>query len=643
MRQLIALFFLLLALPCAASEPPQSPGPWVVEARFETPMQLWQATREFAPWQRRDDVLVLEVPDRYSWQRLQRFGLTLSVDRQLTDLLQAPPARGSGPGIPGFPCYRTVVETYASAQKLASDYPDLAQWLPIGDSWEQLNGAPGQGQTLYVLRLGRQDDQPRPALFAMAAMHARELTTAELLTRFAEYLLAGYGSDPDITWMLDEHEVHLLLQANPDGRRQAQLGELWRKNTNQSYCGPTSSQRGADLNRNYPFAWGGAGASTSACNQTYRGSGPASEPETQAVRDYVRELFPAARPADYVTPAPADTAGVFIDVHSFGGLLLWPWGELQAAAPNAIALEKFGRRLAWFNGYEAKPAVQLYPTSGTTTDFAYGERGVAAFTYELGSWFFEQCDAFESTVLQDNLQSLFYALRVARAPYQLPAGPDLLSLRPMSSVVERGEPLRFRAQAVSGRYNSQGSGSLPGAAMGAQISLINPPWSATAVIEPFQLLSSAPASTIELEVDVATDQLRPGTHLAYSQAEDLDANLGPVYSSFFSVVEPGTTGLLFGRVTGATGEPVSASLQSLDSSAEAADDGLYRLRIVPGVDQLTISATGYLSRSLSIPPLAAGSELELNIVLQPDCGDQLCDLLFSHGFEASGGSQLIQQ
>ena len=41
------------------------------------------------------------------------------------------------------------------------------------------------------------------------------------VTRFAEQLVAGYGVEADATWLLDFHEIHLLLQTNPDGRKQA--------------------------------------------------------------------------------------------------------------------------------------------------------------------------------------------------------------------------------------------------------------------------------------------------------------------------------------------------------------------------------------------------------------------------------------
>jgi carboxypeptidase T len=68
--------------------------------------------------------------------------------------------------------------------------------------------------------------------------------------------------------MLDHHEVHLMLHTNPDGRKKAEAGLSWRKNTNNNFCA-NSNNRGVDLNRNFTFAWNapdGSGSSGSACS-----------------------------------------------------------------------------------------------------------------------------------------------------------------------------------------------------------------------------------------------------------------------------------------------------------------------------------------------------------------------------------------
>ena len=183
------------------------------------------------------------------------------------------------------------------------------------------------------------------------------------MTRFAEYLVNNYGTDPDATWFLDHQEVHLVLHANPDGRKHAETGQFWRKTTDTINCADPNNW-GIDLNRNYPYNWGCCGGgSGQGCAETYRGPSPASEPETQAVRDYVIANLP-----DYGDPQqgpiPPDAAGMFLDIHSFSQLVLWPWGYTDQVPPNGIQMQTLGRKGAagkWESHRHgtAKPYLQL--------------------------------------------------------------------------------------------------------------------------------------------------------------------------------------------------------------------------------------------------------------------------------------------
>ena len=245
--------------------------------------------------------LVLAVSET-EYAELVNSGLMVEKDQHLTNfyagssqLQSANLAEAQQAAIPGYACYRTVEETFATAVSIANNYPNLATWTDVGNSWQKNQGL--GGYDMNVLKLTNSAiPGPKPIIFITSAIHAREYTTAELTTRLAENLVAGYGTDADITWILDHHEVHFMLQANPDGRKQAETGILWRKNTNQNYCSPTSNSRGADLNRNFPYNWGCCnGSSTDQCSTTYRGASAASEPEAQAVVNYIQNNFVDAR------------------------------------------------------------------------------------------------------------------------------------------------------------------------------------------------------------------------------------------------------------------------------------------------------------------------------------------------------------
>ena len=202
-------------------------------------------------------------PGQYA-DLLQR-GYRIEIDEEKTGYYRVPTQAlpGQVQAIPGYPCYRTVEETYSSMQNLESAYPNLVTLLDIGDSWDKVTSSGSAGYDLYLMILSNKSTAgPKPRFFLMAEVHAREYVTAETALRFAEHLLSGYGIDPDITWLLDYYEVHVLPMTNPDGRKQAETGILWRKNTDNDDGCSYSSYWGTDLNRNHAFKWGCCGGSS---------------------------------------------------------------------------------------------------------------------------------------------------------------------------------------------------------------------------------------------------------------------------------------------------------------------------------------------------------------------------------------------
>ncbi|MCP5108168.1 MAG: carboxypeptidase [bacterium] len=449
-------------------------------------------------------------------------------------------------GIPSFPCYRTVEETFASAEATAAAYPALATWTDQGDSWEKVNGL--GGYDMNVLKLTNSAAAgPKPKLFLTGAIHAREYATAELVTRFAEYLLANYGTDADATWLLDHHELHIMLQTNPDGRKKAETGLSWRKNTNQDYCGPDSNNRGADLNRNFEFKWACCGGSGSEpCSPLYHGADAASEPETQAVQNYMRSLFPDQRGPNDSDAAPPDATGVYLDIHSSGRLVLWPWGWTSAPAPNAADLQTFGRKMAYFNGHTPKQGYGLYPTDGTTKLFAYGELGIPGYTIELGTQFFQGCTYFENTLLPDNMPTLLYAFKVVRTPYKTPSGPDAvnitLSAGSTPTGVSAGTLVTLRASIDDTRYNDTNGTEPSQNIAAAEYYIDTPPW----VISPVPIAAAMSASdggfdsnreAVEGVIDTAG--WSETQHIIFVRGRDTDGNWGAFSAVFLYIGDSG--------------------------------------------------------------------------------------------------------
>ncbi len=330
-----------------------------------------------------------------------------------------------------------------------------------------------------------------------------------------------------------------MLQANPDGRKRAEQGLLWRKNHNTNHC--PAYIPGVDLNRNFAFEWGHPdGSSDDSCSQIFHGPGPASEPETRAVANYMSRLFPDARGPSDDDAAPSSTSGVYLDIHSHGRLLLWPWGHTDKVAPNATALQSLGRKLAFFNGYHPIQGIGLYPATGTTFDHSYGELGVTSFTYELGTLFFQGCGYFERSILKANLDSLLYAFKVARTPYLTPTGPDVrnLSLSDAASTtgVAAGTSVTLSATFDDTRYrNSNGAEPTQNIAAG-EYYLDAPHWTAGAVAHYMAAAEGAFDSRSEQAIaTIDTSGLAAGRHTVFVRAKDADDNWGAVGAIFLFV------------------------------------------------------------------------------------------------------------
>ncbi|HEX5133487.1 MAG TPA: M14 family zinc carboxypeptidase [Candidatus Krumholzibacteria bacterium] len=269
--------------------------------------------------------------------------------------------------------YHTYAELDTALSNLEAAYPAIAKRSIIGTSLE--------GRNIYALKISDNVtvDESEPEVLYMGNHHARELMSVEIPLRFAQYLLASYGVDSEITGYIDNREIWFVPMINPDGHYYVQQNHggssnsWWRKNRRDNGNGTF----GVDLNRNYGYQWGydNVGSSPSTSNETYRGTGPFSEPETQVVRDFVNSH-------DFIA---------WFSYHSYGELLLYPWGYIYGNTPDHGVFEALGDSLVEDNGYLAgNPASgAIYITNGDSDDWGYAEQvsknKIFAFTPEVNS------------------------------------------------------------------------------------------------------------------------------------------------------------------------------------------------------------------------------------------------------------------
>src|SRR5690606_9786063 len=119
---------------------------------------------------------------------------------------------------------------------------------------------------------------------------------------------------PEVRYLVDNTEMYFIPCINPDGYIYNETtdpfgGGLWRKNR---WKGDDGMVYGVDLNRNYGYEWGAdnSGSSPQPNGQTFRGTGPFSEPETQAVKFF----------------CDSHQFRIALNYHTYGNLLIHPWG-----------------------------------------------------------------------------------------------------------------------------------------------------------------------------------------------------------------------------------------------------------------------------------------------------------------------------
>lgn len=598
----IAILALILALPVSAGDPDDGR---VLRIAFDSPAELAELAARLDVWEvHRDEI----TPDagyviaRVSATEADRLTAQGADVQEMTSLSLHPNT------IPGFDCYRTIEELEAQLATWGTQYPSLTYLSSLGSSYE--------GRPLTVMRLTNEaTGLDKPIFFLMANVHGRELITPETAMVFIQYFLENYDVDPDVTWLLNEHLIYVLVSANPDGHIKNEPGQpwvYWRKNTH-PYGSCSATDYGVDLNRNHDFKWGGAG--TNPCEETYQGPSAASELETQAVQNYARSLFPDQRGPGDDDAAPDTASGVFVTLHSYSNLILWPWGHTYSDAPNAAQLQMLGQRMAAFNNYTPQQSANLYTTTGSTDDWVYSDLGVASFTFEIGSQsdgFYPGCSRYDA-LIQPNVDSLLYAAKVARTPYVTPFGPHTLDVTTTLPVALVGQAVPVQALVNDGDSKTVGQ-----TIVAAEAYLDVPPWDGgtpyalTAMDGVFDEASEMVQGTLE------TAGATRGRRLIYVRGRDADGYWGPVSALFVDLADSGAiTGV---ARDGDSGQPLSGVTVSAAGAGETFSTltnptGVYAIPLPPGTYTVSAALMGYAPFSTTVS-VAFSQTVALDIALQ---------------------------
>ncbi|MBI9053195.1 MAG: T9SS type A sorting domain-containing protein [Bacteroidales bacterium] len=134
-----------------------------------------------------------------------------------------------------FPTYDLYVEMLNAYE---TNYPDICKVVDIGTTVN--------GRNLLVLRISDNVniEENEPEFFYTSTMHGDETTGYVLMLRLIDSLVTNYGSVPEITNLVNDIEIYINPNANPDGTYRSD-------NSTISYA-TRANGNGIDLNRNFP-------------------------------------------------------------------------------------------------------------------------------------------------------------------------------------------------------------------------------------------------------------------------------------------------------------------------------------------------------------------------------------------------------
>ena len=160
--------------------------------------------------------------------------------------------------------YPTYEVYRAMMKKFETDYPSLCKLDSIGTTV--------QGRKIYVLKISDNvdTDEPEPEVFYTSTMHGDETTGYILLLRLTDYLLSNYNVLPQAKELIDNLQIYINPNANPDGTYHggnSTVSSATRYNANS-----------IDINRNFPDPRAGQHPDDKPW-----------QPETQAMMDFASQ------------------------------------------------------------------------------------------------------------------------------------------------------------------------------------------------------------------------------------------------------------------------------------------------------------------------------------------------------------------
>ncbi|XP_062981317.1 carboxypeptidase B2 [Elgaria multicarinata webbii] len=264
--------------------------------------------------------------------------------------------------------YHSLKVIYFWMEEMAAKHADIIQKIRIGVSYEK--------RPLYILKLSDGQRTPKNAIWIDCGIHAREWISPAFCLWFVGYAAHSLQTNRDagMVRLLQQLDVYVMPVMNVDGYDYTwTTNRMWRKSRSlhdNNVC------IGTDLNRNFDAGWCGKGASDDACEQTYCGPYPESEPEVKAVVNFLKKH--------------KEHVKGYITMHSYSQMVLFPYSYTKNRSKDHDELQSVAFKVAntmkvkYQNRYQAGAGAQtIYLAPGGSDDWAYDLGIKYSFTFEL--------------------------------------------------------------------------------------------------------------------------------------------------------------------------------------------------------------------------------------------------------------------
>jgi hypothetical protein len=269
-------------------------------------------------------------------------------------------------------------------------YPDLVNVFSIGNSV--------LGKDIWCIRITNENNtKPKSSCLINGCIHGGEWEGGESCLYLAEYLLINFDANETITRILNSSEVYLVPLVNPDGRQVDYRLDDSRFNAN-----------GIDLNRNFDIDFGRIRGGVFPLGKlfgrikipmlpinpsrgftllhklfpsfplwvTNSGRHPFSEPETQALRDLMREL-------------ENNDFSFYVSCHGATHCIYYPWSAFKPPFEKSKQEQYiYNYVMDWVvenTEYERVDDISAmdYYASGDANDWCFKEFRIPSFGFEL--------------------------------------------------------------------------------------------------------------------------------------------------------------------------------------------------------------------------------------------------------------------